>query len=103
MESKNNSLEQIQFLEQTLQTILYQKQAFELELSETESSLEEIEKSKGDAFKIVGQIMIKTDSTKIKDELINKIKIIKLRSEHLSKQELSIVEKIEKLREELVK
>jgi prefoldin beta subunit len=101
--NSNNTLEQIQFLEQTLQQIIYQKQAFELELSEVESSIEEIEKSNGDVYKIVGQLMIKSDNTKIKNELIDKQKIIKLRLDQLLKQEQTIIERMEKLRSQIVK
>ncbi len=101
--NSNNTLEQVQFLEQTLQQIIYQKQAFELELSETESSIEEIEKSKGDVYKIIGQLMIKSDNAKIKNELIDKQKIIKLRLDQLSKQEQTIIERMEKLRNQIVK
>ena len=101
--NSNNTLEQVQFLEQTLQQIIYQKQAFELELSETESSIEEIEKSKGDVYKIIGQLMIKSDNAKIKNELTDKHKIIKLRLDQLSKQEQTIIERMEKLRNQIVK
>lgn len=101
--NSNNTLEQVQFLEQTLQQIIYQKQAFELELSETESSIDEIENSKGDVYKIVGQLMIKSNNAKIKIELTDKQKIIKLRLDQLSTQEQTIIEKMEKLRNQIVK
>jgi len=38
-------IQEIHLLEQTLQNLLLQKQAFQMELSETEAALEEIEKS----------------------------------------------------------
>ena len=68
MDSNNNTFQEMQMVEQSLQNILYQKQAFQMELSETESALTEIEKSGDEVFKIVGQLMIKSDKIKIKKE-----------------------------------
>ena len=59
MEDKERKLEEIQILEQNLQNILIQKQAFQMELSETLEALKELGKSKGDSYKIIGQFMIK--------------------------------------------
>ena len=55
----NEKIQQMQFMEQNLQSILMQKQAFQMEISETTSALNEVEKSKDDVYKIVGQLMIK--------------------------------------------
>ena len=44
--SADKKLQELQFLEQNVENILYQKQAFSMELSETEAALKEIE-SKG--------------------------------------------------------
>jgi len=54
-------LQELQILEGTFQNLLIQKQNFQLELNEVKTALEEIDKSKGDIFKIIGQIMIKAD------------------------------------------
>jgi chaperonin cofactor prefoldin len=45
--------------------------------------------------------MIKYEKSKIKEELLNKIKILELRTKTLEKQENSFSERIEKLREEM--
>ena len=39
----NNKIQEMQFLEQNLQNIILQKQALQMELSETNSALKEIE------------------------------------------------------------
>ena len=98
-----DKIQELQVLEQSLQNILMQRQAFQMELSETESALEEIKGAGDEVFKIVGQLMIKSNSTKIKEELLNKQKIIELRLKNLEKQEDSMTNEVEKLRNELIK
>ena len=96
-------IQELQGLEQTLQQLIMQKQAFQFELNETESALSEIEKSKDDVFKIIGQIMIKSSKTQIEEDLKNKQKLLKLRLDSIEKQEKTLSEQSEKLREEVMK
>ena len=98
-----NKIQEIQVLEQSLQNLIYQKQVFQMELSETQSALKEIEKSGEEVFKIIGQLMIKTEKEKIKEELSNKEKILKMRINSIEKQENSIEEKLENLKKEMTK
>ena len=97
----DKKVQEMNILEQNLQNILFQKQAFELELDETVSSLKEIEKSGDEVFKIIGQLMIKTEKLKIKNELLEKQKILDLRIKSFDKQETFFREKLDKIREEL--
>jgi prefoldin beta subunit len=99
---EQEKFQEFQVLEQTLQNLLLQKQGFQMELSETSSALKEIENSGDEVYKIVGQLMIKTDKEKIKSELSDKNRILELRMNSLGKQEESLMGKIEKLREEIV-
>ena len=94
-------LQEMQILEQKLQNSFMQKQAFQMELAETNSALEELEKSGDDVFKIIGQLMIKSEKSKIKDELSNKEKLLELRVKSIEKQEMVFAEKIESLRKEV--
>ena len=98
-----NKIQEMQILEQNLQNLLLQKQAFDMELSETKSALKEIEKSGDDIFKIIGQLMIKADKNKVKEELLNKEKILGLRLSTIEKQEGSLTEKLTSLRDEVMK
>jgi len=102
MADRDNKIQEMQFLEQNLQNLLFQKQAFQMELSETQAALKELEKSGDEVFKIIGQLMIKTDKPKIKDELFNKEKVLALRTKTIEKQENSLTKELEKLREELI-
>ncbi|MBA7675374.1 hypothetical protein ES703_83607 [subsurface metagenome] len=103
MKNTDKKIQEMQILEQSLQNLLLQKQAFQMELSETQSALKEIEDSGEEVFKIIGQLMIKTDKSKIKQELLNKEKILNLRTKTIEKQETSLTEQLDKLREEVMK
>jgi len=101
--NNNDKIQQIQFMESNLQNLFMQKQAFQMELSESQSAIKEIENSEGDIFKIIGQLMIKTDKQKTKEELSNKERILELRIRTIEKQEDSLMEKLETLRKEVTK
>jgi len=98
-----NKLQEMQVLEQRLQNSILQKQAFQMELAETNSALKEIEKSGDEVFKIIGQLMIKAEKGKINEELLGKQKILELRIKSFDKQENSMAEQLNKIRNELAK
>ena len=95
-------IQELQFLEQNMQNILLQKQAFELESSETQSAMEELETANDEVYKIIGQLMIKTEKKKVKEDLSQKLKLIELRIKTLDKQEKSINERIEIIKKEIL-
>lgn len=101
--TKEQNIQEIHFLEQGLQNILYQKQAFQMELSEIKDALKELESSKDEAYKLIGQIMLRYDKSKIKQEFLSKIKIFELKLKELDKQEESLTSRIEKIRNESLK
>lgn len=103
MTEQNKKIQEMQFLEQNLQNLLLQKQAFQIELAETQSALKEIENAGDEVFKIIGQLMIKTDKSKMKEELSNKEKILSLRIKTIEKQETSLTEQVNILRAEIMK
>lgn len=98
----NKRIEELQILENQLQNILLQKQAFQMEISEAESSLNALKETKDAVFKMVGQLMVKADKNKLQSELDEKIKLLSLRLNSLDKQENSFSEKLEKIREEVL-
>lgn len=91
------------FLEQNLQAILMQKQAFQMELSEIDLSLKEIANSGEDIYKIIGQLMLKVQKNKIIEELNSKQSLVKSRIKNLEKQEENLSEQSKKIREEILK
>ncbi len=100
---KERKIQELQMLEQNLQQILLQKQAFQMELRETQSALKELEKSGEEVYKIIGQLMIRTDKKSMKEELSNKEKIIELRIKSLEKQEDVFSSKLEAMQKEILK
>jgi prefoldin beta subunit len=87
-------IQELQISEQAYQSLLMQKQAFEMEL---------IEKASDHIFKVLGQIMIRADKDEVKKELEEKQKLLALRIKSLEKQESSVKEKVENLRQEILK
>ncbi|MFA7708202.1 MAG: prefoldin subunit beta [Candidatus Pacearchaeota archaeon] len=96
-------IRQLQIFEQNIQALLMQKQAFQMELTETENALAEIAKSDGEVYKLVGQIMVKSDKTKIESELKRKQELLSLRLKTFDKQESELTEQSEELRKEVMK
>ena len=95
-------IQQLQIFEQNLQNLLLQKQAFQLELNETENALEEVKKTKEDVYKMAGQIMIKVPKKQVEEELGKKKDILSLRTKSIEKQEEQFTQEAEKLKEEVM-
>jgi len=96
-------IQDLQILEQNLQSILMQKQNIGLELNETVNALEEIKKTKDGVYKMVGSIIVSVDKSKTLEELEEKKKILELRSGSIEKQEESIGNKAMDLQKEIKK
>lgn len=88
--------------EQNLQAILVQKQNFQVQLLEIDSALDEMEKSK-EHYKIVGNIMVKTEKDELKKDLQSKKELLDLRIKNLAKQESQLKEQAVKIQEDILK
>jgi len=102
-EKTKEKIQELQSNEQTLQSLLMQKQAFQMELNETENAFSEITKSKDDIFKLVGNIMVKADKKKIEDELKKRQELLGLRLKSIESQETSLTNQTDELRKEVMK
>ena len=100
--TNDKNIQEVQFLEQNLQNLLFQKQAFQMELTETQSALKEIENSQDDSYKLIGQLMIKISKSKIKEELSDKERILNLKIKNFEKQEKYLSEKLEQIRKQII-
>lgn len=92
----------LQGLEQNLQNFLMQRQQFQTQLMEIDSALDEIEKTDS-AYKIVGNIMVKTGKEDLKKDLIQKKELMEIRITSLEKQESQLQEKAQELKDEVMK
>ncbi len=95
------NINQLQLLEQGLQTFLVQKQQFQTQLIEVESALKELETAK-ESYKIIGNIMVQADKENLKKELESKKEMLNIRIKTLEKQEKQIKEKSNKIQSEVV-
>jgi len=95
----SEKLQQLQILEQNMQSFLMQKQQFQQQLIETESALGELENSE-QSYKILGNVMISANKEELKKELTSKKEETELRIKTLEKQEERLKERAESLRKE---
>jgi prefoldin beta subunit len=97
-----SQIKELQVLEQNLQSILMQKQAFQMELGEAENAVEELAKAKDDVYKITGNVMIKSSKEDLVKELKEKKDLISLRLKTLDNQEKSLQTMSENLRNKVL-
>ncbi|MBI4147980.1 prefoldin subunit [Candidatus Woesearchaeota archaeon] len=95
------AMSKLQLLEQNMQQLELQKQQFSAQLMEAENALKELE-SKPETYKIVGNIMVKSDPTAVSADLKDKQERLQLHISLLDKQEKQITEKTEKIRKEVM-
>jgi len=95
----------LQQLQQTLQDIVVRKQQLELELSEVEQALKELNALSDDApvYKSVGALLVRADRSKLIEELNERKEILNMRVSVLGKQEERIRSQMKELQEKLQK
>lgn len=93
----------LQQLQQTLQVVVTQKQQLELELSETEKALSELEKITDDVpvYKSVGSILLKAERQGLMGELKERKELLNSRVAVLGRQEERTRERMKELQERL--
>jgi len=78
----------LQQLQQTLQSILAQKQQVDMEKSEVEQTIAELQKTADAAvIKTVGSLLIKAEKPKVTEELVERKELLETRSTVLNRQE----------------
>jgi len=79
----------LQQLQQTLQAVLTQKQQLELEFTEVEQALSELEKLTDSAtiYKSIGSLLVKAKKSKVTTELNERKDLLNMRINVLGKQE----------------
>ncbi len=95
----------LQQLQQTLQTVLTQKQQLELQLLEIDQALNELEKTSSNTviYKSVGSLLIKSEKDKVIDELKERKELANVRISVLSKQEERLRSQVKELQTKLQK
>jgi prefoldin beta subunit len=97
----------LQQLQQTLQTILAQKQQVEMEKTEVEQTLAELAKTTDDAviYKAIGSLLVKAEKAKVSEDLTERKSLLDTRSTVMARQEERIRSQVKeaqtKLQEDL--
>ncbi len=79
----------LQQLQQTLQSVMGQKQQVEAEHTEVDQTLSELQKTADDAviYKAIGSLLVKSEKTKVTTELVERKELLTTRSTVLTRQE----------------
>ena len=79
----------LQQLQQTLQTVMAQKQQVEMEQTEVDQSLTELQKTAADAviYKAIGSLLVKAEKAKVTEELAERKELLTTRTTVLARQE----------------
>jgi prefoldin beta subunit len=79
----------LQQLQQTLQTILAQKQQVEMEKTEVDQTLAELTKTTDEAviYKAIGSLLVKAEKAKVSEELAERKSLLDTRSTVMARQE----------------
>ncbi|MFA5572441.1 MAG: prefoldin subunit beta [Crenarchaeota archaeon] len=97
----------LQQLQQTLQSILAQKQQVEMEKSEVDQTIAELQKTNDDAviYKAIGSLLVKSEKVKVTEDLSERKSLLETRSTVISRQEERIRSQVKeaqtKLQEDL--
>lgn len=96
-------LVRLQQLQQTLQSVVSQKQQIDLELNETDKALTELEKSTDETpvYKSVGSILVKSTRQALLTELKERKELLATRVTVLGKQEERTRERLKEVQEKL--
>ncbi|MEA3430507.1 MAG: prefoldin subunit beta [Nanoarchaeota archaeon] len=95
-------ISQLQMFEQSLHSLLVQKQQFQQQLIEIDSAMQEL-KTTSKAYKIVGNIMVASEKEILEKDLKDDKEMVELRIKTLEKQEAKVKEKATQMQTEVMK
>lgn len=95
-------INELQLLQQNLQTILTQKQQLQNQLVELESALHELQ-STSKAYRIVGKIMLATSRESLSSELREKKEVSEVRLKNIERQEEKLKQSMERVQQDVIK
>lgn len=93
----------LQQLQQTLNSVLGQKQQVELEQRETDQTLSELQKTADNAviYKAIGSILVKAEKVKVNKDLVERKELLGTRGKVLERQENRIRSQIKDIQTKL--
>lgn len=99
-EKTAQGIEKLQMLEQSLQNNISQRVGFQENKAEIENAISELSNSE-ECYKIVGNLIVKSNKQKQIDELDKQLKIVNSRILALKKNEDLLKEKINNIRKDV--
>jgi prefoldin beta subunit len=96
-------VQELQLIEQNLSNLLMQKQTFQARLLENENALKELEGTKKQSYRILGNILVAMEKEELKKDLLDEKDIFELRIKNIEKQENKLKEKAKELQSEVLK
>ena len=94
-------IQQLQAIEQNMQSYNIQKQTIQSQILESEFALRELENTTT-AYKIIGNIMVASNKDELIKEITNKLSLLKTRFEKIEKQESRLQKEAEELQKEVM-
>ncbi len=93
----------LQQLQQTLQGVMSQKQQLELQLTEVEQAVTELDKLDEAAviYKSIGALLVKSEKNRVTTDLTERKELLKMRVDVLAKQEERLRTQVKDLQEKL--
>lgn len=93
---------QLQQVQQQLQLVISQKSQVEALIKETKEALEELQKTESqEAYKVVGNVLVKMKKEDIEKDLSEKLETYEVRKNVLERQENKLRERFADLQEKL--
>ncbi|SRR3989338_4763339 len=99
--ANDEKINQLQLYEQSLQSLIQQKQQFQTQESEIDSALEAL-KTSTKFYKIIGNIMVDSKKANLEADLMERRAKAQLRIKAIEKQEESIKQKASALQKEIM-
>ncbi len=95
--------QQLARLEQSLEHYGMQKKQFRSQLAEAEAALEALDPESGEAFRVIGNLMVKQPADKLVRELSERKETLKVRLETIEQQEGKLRQQLKDLRGQATK
>ena len=93
----------LQQLQQTLQSVMSQKQQVDAEQNETEQTLTELQKTADDAviYKAIGSLLVKAEKAKVTEEFVERKELLTPRTTVLARQEEQLRSQVKEVQTKL--
>ena len=72
----NEKIEELQIIEHSLQNLSLQRQTLQVEISEIDNAISEIKKTNDEVYRVLGDIMLKSNKESLLKELSERKKVL---------------------------